>query len=124
MNDLCGLPSEPNAAGNGQPVGGYSVRPFLEEPTAGGWDGPPVALTALAGPDRLKPNQPAPPERQHYSVRSRRFRYILGSEGGEELYDHESDPHEWRNLAGEPEHSEIQQQMRAEILRMTGREGL
>ena len=33
------------------------------------------------------------------SVRSDRWRYIRNPDGGEELYDHESDPEEWSNLA-------------------------
>ncbi|MEZ5392811.1 MAG: hypothetical protein R2724_08020 [Bryobacterales bacterium] len=39
------------------------------------------------------------------TVRTDRFRYTAweGDGGGEELYDHESDPGEFRNLAGEPD---------------------
>jgi hypothetical protein len=33
-------------------------------------------------------------------VRSERWRYIRYADGAEELYDHENDPHEWTNLAG------------------------
>jgi hypothetical protein len=40
-------------------------------------------------------------------VRSERWRYIRYADGGEELYDHERDPHEWTNLAGSPEHAAI-----------------
>ena len=35
------------------------------------------------------------------------------ADGGEELYDHKSDPHEWTNLAGMPEHAERLETMRA-----------
>lgn len=35
----------------------------------------------------------------NHSVRSERWRYIRYSTGEEELYDHDSDPHEWHNLA-------------------------
>jgi hypothetical protein len=28
------------------------------------------------------------------------------SDGGEELYHHSSDPHEWTNIVGEPRHAE------------------
>ena len=38
----------------------------------------------------------------NHAVRSSRYRYIRYADGGEELYDHKSDPHEWRNLVGDP----------------------
>ncbi len=38
----------------------------------------------------------------NYSVRGRRYRYTHYEDGSEELYDHDNDPHEWRNLAGDP----------------------
>jgi hypothetical protein len=34
----------------------------------------------------------------NFSVRSSRHRYIRYQDGNEELYDHESDPHEFTNL--------------------------
>ena len=37
--------------------------------------------------------------------RTERWRYIRYADGGEELYDHASDPHEWTNLAERPEHA-------------------
>lgn len=36
-----------------------------------------------------------------------RWRYIRYSDGSEELYDHESDPHEWTNLAEDPAFAEV-----------------
>lgn len=38
----------------------------------------------------------------NHTVRSEHWRYIRYSDGGEELYDHRSDPNEWYNLAGDP----------------------
>ena len=46
-------------------------------------------------------------------MRDRRWRYIRYSDGGEELYDHQSDAMEWRNLAALPEHAK----MKAELAR-------
>ncbi|MGZ0173889.1 MAG: sulfatase/phosphatase domain-containing protein [Planctomycetales bacterium] len=43
----------------------------------------------------------------NHAVRSRRWRYVRYSTGDEELYDHNSDPHEWHNLASKPEHTDI-----------------
>jgi arylsulfatase A-like enzyme len=40
----------------------------------------------------------------NHSLRDERYRYIRYSNGDEELYDHETDPHEWKNLAGDPRH--------------------
>jgi arylsulfatase A-like enzyme len=38
---------------------------------------------------------------QNYSVRTDRWRLIHYQDGGEELYDHATDPDEWHNLAGD-----------------------
>jgi hypothetical protein len=38
----------------------------------------------------------------NHSVRSERGRYIRYSTGEEGLYDHDTDPHEWHNLAANP----------------------
>ena len=37
--------------------------------------------------------------RGNFSYRTQRYRYIRYADGSEELYDHESDPHGWKNLA-------------------------
>ena len=37
----------------------------------------------------------------NHGVRSERWRYIRYADGSEELYDHQSDPQEWTNLAGD-----------------------
>ncbi len=37
----------------------------------------------------------------NHAVRSRRYRYIRYSDGSQELYDHTTDPNEWKNLAME-----------------------
>jgi choline-sulfatase len=37
----------------------------------------------------------------NHGVRSERFRYIRYADGAEELYDLESDPNEWKNLAND-----------------------
>ena len=119
--DLCDLPRDPNSGGNGRPLDGHSIRPFLMDPTDGQWAGPPVALTAVAGLDPLEVNEPGRPERQHFSVRSKRHRYILCNDGSEELYDHAQDPHEWTNLAAEPTYAKVKRELRAELFKRTGR---
>lgn len=63
---------------------GVSVVPLLEDPDAV-WERP--AITTLG--------------KDNHAVRTERWRYIRYSDGGEELYDHEKDPHEWQNLAAD-----------------------
>jgi arylsulfatase A-like enzyme len=41
-----------------------------------------------------------------------RWRYIRYADGSEELYDHQSDPNEWTNLAGEPQHESLLREFR------------
>ncbi len=67
---------------------GQSLLPLLKEP-ASARDRP--ALTCMGGGDKAS-----------YAARDRRYRYIRYADGGEELYDHEKDPKEWTNLAGDP----------------------
>jgi choline-sulfatase len=43
----------------------------------------------------------------NHGIRSARWRYIRYADGSEELYDHESDPNEWYNVVGKPEHAAI-----------------
>ena len=107
MCDACDISEDPNIKGNGKALDGYSLLPFLENPERNDWDGPEVALTAVGSNDPLEPNQPGEAGRQHYAIRSIRYRYILCNNGEEELYDHKNDPHEWHNLADDPKYLQI-----------------
>ena len=62
-----------------------SLLPLLRDPSAA-WDAP-ALMTHYEG---------------NHAVRDRRYRYIRYADGGEELYDHDDDPHEWRNRAADP----------------------
>jgi arylsulfatase A-like enzyme len=86
LNDLCGLPAR-------KELEGRSLRPLLRDPAAP-WDKP--AITS-DGPDKI-------------SVRTRQWRYSRFPDG-EELYDHNADPHEWHNLASRPEHAARKQEL-------------
>lgn len=78
MADYCGLETPP------QKTDGTSLRPFLEN-------------------ERYKTDRPALTSlgENMASVRSSRYRYIQYPDGAEELYDTETDPFEWKNLACE-----------------------
>ena len=88
--ELAGLPKK---ADNDGP----SLVPLLREP-AQAW--PHVAITYLNRPD-------------NYSVSEKRWRYIHYANGAEELYDVQSDPFEWNNLAGVPDQAARMARMRA-----------
>ena len=46
-------------------------------------------------------------------MRSDRYRYIRYHDGGEELYDHNADPHEWNNVAANAEYAAIKAELTA-----------
>jgi len=83
LQDLCGLTGETRKNQSGAPLDGHSLRPFLEDPEHGRWDGPDAALSMVyAGGDYDQLS-----EMQHYSVRTRDWRYVRYNNGFEELYD-------------------------------------
>ena len=49
------------------------------------------------------------------ALRSERYRFIRYVDGSEELYDHQKDPHEWTNLAKDPEIKETLEKYRAQL---------
>ena len=50
-------------------------------------------------------------QRGNAAVRSKRYRYIRYHDGGEELYDHQEDPKEWRNLAASHEFDSVKRSL-------------
>ena len=83
LADLCGLPLPDG-------LDGPSLKPLLANPQAE-WDH--VAMTTWG--------------RGNHGVRDDHFRYIRYANGSEELYDHRKDPHEWNNLAANPELAKV-----------------
>lgn len=75
-------------------VQGPSLRPLIENPNAS-WDH--LAVTTHG--------------RGNHGVRSERYRYIRYADGSEELYDHQSDPLEWTNLAMDGKHEQIKRDL-------------
>lgn len=49
--------------------------------------------------------------RGNHAVQTDRWRYLHYYDGSEELYDHRSDPHEWRNLSAQAEYQQQKQQL-------------
>jgi arylsulfatase A-like enzyme len=47
----------------------------------------------------------------NHAIRDDRYRYIHFTDGSEELYDHQADPDEWVNLAGNADYDEIKQRL-------------
>ena len=85
---------------------GHSLRPFLKDPEASDWTGPPVALMAIR-------NGKATP---HFSVCSSQYRYTRCANGEEELYDHNQDPHEWTNLATNQAFTSLKKELKQQLM--------
>ena len=73
---------------------GVSLAPLLQDPLTN-WNRPSVIEF----------------RRGNAAVRDERYRYIRYQDGGEELYDHRSDPNEWSNIANAPEMKPIKQRL-------------
>lgn len=85
--ELCGLPEKPG-------LDGQSLVPLLRNPKAE-WHRP--ALTTY--------------DFSEFSVRIEGWRYTRYIDDSEELYDHNHDPNEWRNLANDPKHRDIKEHL-------------
>ena len=95
LMDFCGLSDDTLKNEKGRALDGHSLRTLIENPEAKSWKGEKPALTVVyAGPEFKND-----PNLQHYAIRTDRYRYILYNNGKEELYDHQNDPNEWKNLA-------------------------
>lgn len=79
LTELAGVPANESSDGP-------SLIPLLSDTTA---DWPHVSITYLGRPG-------------NYGLSGRRFRYIAYDNGDEELYDIDTDPHEWTNLTSQP----------------------
>jgi arylsulfatase A-like enzyme len=109
--DLCGLKGKFNKVGEGPGLEGFSMKPLME---GRAWDGPEAALSMISSGKSKKP------EDQHYSVRTKDWRYALYNDGSEELYDHREDSYEWKNLAGEAGHAATKAKLKALLQGMVG----
>jgi arylsulfatase A-like enzyme len=87
LADLCGLPIDSAWEGN-------NLKPLLASPEAA-W--PHAALTTHG--------------KGNHAVRTERWRYIRYADGSEELYDHDADPQEWKNLASEASLADVKAEL-------------
>ena len=76
-------------------VEGVSLVPLLEDPAAT------LERAAVVTTFRYR----------NHAVSSDRYRYIVYSDGSEELYDLETDPHEWINRAADPTLSAVKAEL-------------
>jgi arylsulfatase A-like enzyme len=88
--DLCGLPEKAD-------IHGHSLVPLLREPKT---EWPYAAITHLNHPE-------------NYALSTERWRYIHYQNGDQELYDIQTDPHEWTNLANQQEHAQKLAELKA-----------
>ena len=97
LTEMCGLPSKASNEGR-------SLVPLMKDPSME-WRF--SALSTYA--------------RKNNSLRTERFRYIRYENGAEELYDHQFDPEEWENIAGDPEQAELIFRFRLELPRQNAK---
>jgi len=83
LTELCGLPQRPD-------LDGLSLVPQLHDLVA---TRERPALTTFGF--------------NNHAVRTAQWRYIRYKDGTEELYDHDADPMEWTNLAGDARHADL-----------------
>ncbi|MFT6617364.1 MAG: choline-sulfatase [Limisphaerales bacterium] len=91
LNELTSLATE-------QSLDGKSLVPLLRDPNAD-WDRP--AMIQF--------------RKGNTAIRSEHHRYIRYADGGEELYDHRTDPNEWHNLATDPEHDRVKAKLKKRL---------
>ena len=109
--DLCDLPDNTMKNEKGRPLDGFSMKPLLEDPEIGKWQGPEYAITAL-----YKWAQYYDPAQQNYSLRFKDWRYIRYENGKEELYHTIQDEQEWKNLALNPKFNDKLSGFRKKLL--------
>ena len=86
--EVAGVPPPPH-------LEGASYRALLENPE-GAWNRPAVCTYM----------------RNNHTVRTEKWRYIRYAGGGEELYDHDADPLEWKNLAKDSKYASVKEDLK------------
>ena len=133
--DLCNL--QKTSSESDLELDGNTLYPLLKKPNSKSWAGSDGALTLL-GVGINKPinglavnkNKSAPwhieilkdldssyIEKQNYTIRTRKYRYILYKDGSEELYNHDNDPKEWNNLSYDKNYQKLKKKLRKQLLK-------
>ncbi len=105
LTDLCGIAADSKTEG-------ASLKPLVQNPQAA-WSRPAYsqvtrgAVVATGAGAKAKQTKPRSPSMGR-SVRTERWRYTEWDEGveGAELYDHDADPREMKNLATDSAHAQ------------------
>ncbi|MBI5773714.1 MAG: sulfatase [Verrucomicrobia bacterium] len=114
LTDLCGIAADAKTEG-------HSLRPLVENPKAA-WSHAAFSQVTRGTLYNLTTSAPENKGKRGImgrSLRTERWRYTEWDEGraGAELYDHDRDPGEWKNLAADPQHAatvaELQARLRA-----------
>ena len=99
--ELCVLKGSHKKNENAGKLGGYSLKPFLDNQPEQ-WKGPNGALTVIGNYGINIPT-----EKQNFSYRTKNWRYIRYSNGAEELYNHQTDSYELDNLADDKKYKNV-----------------
>ncbi len=91
LAEICNLPEAPKLEGN-------SIVPLLEDPGLE-WDKPVLSSWYY----------------KNHSIRTNKWHYIKYRDGGEELYNHENDPGEHVNLAGDADYKSITAELQKQL---------
>jgi len=112
--DLCGLNPDKRAQGK-------SLRPLLANPELA-WNHAAYTQVDFGAINVGGKKKAATPERKvGRSVRTERYRYTEWNEGrlGVELYDHDTDPGEFKNLAVDPSYASVVTALKATLVKGT-----
>lgn len=128
--DYANLTGDHRKNNKGGKLGGFSLRPLIEgqnlesqkgeDPTTQNWQGPNGALTVIG--NYANSGKETHVAKQNYSYRTKQWRYIHYSNGAQELYNHDEDPHEWNNLAAHKQNQLIVKQLINEISAIIGQD--
>jgi arylsulfatase A-like enzyme len=100
LSAMADLPDRPD-------LDGLDLSALLSDPDTKSVDREGIVIAEPKGDSRVASD---------LAIQTHRWRYITRP-GGEELYDHEADPNEWTNLAGDPAYDAQKLSLRAMLAR-------